>query len=81
MVLFYPLRNPLWPKEKDNAPLKWSHLLPKAHTLLKNKVKALNLVNKTKGKITLKMVVNHRMMPKVKFSPSSKLKIKSKLKI
>ena len=22
-----PLRNPLWPKEKDNALLKWSHHL------------------------------------------------------
>ena len=58
MVISYPLRNPLWPKEKDNAPLKWSHHLPKTHTLPKNKVKALNLVNKTKGKINLKMVVN-----------------------
>ena len=54
---------------------------PKTHTLLKNKVKALNLVNKTKGKINLNMVVNLQMMPRVKFSPSSKFKIKSKLKI
>ena len=71
----------MWPKEKDNAPLKWSHHQPKTHTLPKNKVKALNLMNKTKGKINLKMVVNHQMMPKVKFSPPSKFKIKSKLKI
>ena len=48
--------------------------------LPKNKVKALNLMNKTKGKINLKMVVNHQMMPKVKFFPSSKFKIKNKLK-
>ena len=81
MVISYPLRNPLWPKEKDNAPLKWSHHLLKTHTLPKNKVKALNLVNKTKGKINLKMVMIHQMMPKVKFSPSSKFKIMSKLKI
>ena len=52
------MRNPLWPKEKDNAPLKWSHHLPKTHTLPKNKVKALTFMNKTKGKINLKMVVN-----------------------
>ena len=81
MVISYPLRNPLWPKEKDNAPLKWSHNQPKTHTLPKNEVKALNLMNKTKGKINLKMVVNLHMMPKVKFSPSSKFKIMSKLKI
>ena len=81
MVIFYPFRNPLWPKEKDNAPLKWSHHFPKTHTLPKNKVKALILVNKTKGKINLKMVVNLQMMHKVKFSPSSKFKIMSKLKI
>ena len=72
--------NPLWPKEKDNAPLKWSHHLPKTHTLPKNKVKALSFMNKTKGKINLKMVVSHQVMPKVKFSLSSKFKIKSKLK-
>ena len=81
MVISYPLRNPLWPKEKDNAPLKWSHQLLKTHTLPKNKVKALNLGNKTKGKINYKMVVNLQMIPKVKFSPSSKFKITSKLKI
>ncbi|SPT16180.1 unnamed protein product [Triticum aestivum] len=67
-------------KEKDNAPLKWSHHQPKAHTLPKNKVKALNLLNKTKGKSNLKMVLNHQVMPKVKFSPPSKFKIKSILK-
>ena len=49
--------------------------------LPKNKVKALNLMNKTKGKIYLKMVLNHQVMPKVKFSPPRKFKIKSKLKI
>ena len=81
MVLSYPLRNPLWPKEKDNAPLKWSHHQPKAHTLPKNKVKALNLENKIKGKVNLKMVLKHQVMPKVKFSPPSKFKIKSMLKI
>ena len=80
MVISYPLRNPLWPKKKDNAPLKWSHHQPKTHTLLKNKVKALNLVNEIKGKINLKMVANHQMMPKVKFDSLSKFKIKSKLK-
>ena len=80
MVLSYPLRNPLWPKEKDNVPLKWNHHQLKTHTLSKNKVKALNLMNMTKGKIILKMVLNHQVMPKVKFSPSSKFKITSKLK-
>ena len=50
------------------------------HTLLKNKVKALNLINKTKGKIILKTVLTHQVMPKVKFSPPSKFKIKNKLK-
>ena len=74
------MRNPLWPKEKDNVPLMWNHHQPKTHTLPKNKVKALNLMNKIKGKINLKMVVIHQMMPKVKFSPSSKFKIKDKLK-
>ena len=78
MVLSYPLRNPLWPKEKDNAPLKWSHHQPKAHTLPKNKVKALNLMNMTKGKINLKTVLSHQVMPKVKFSDPSKFKIKNK---
>ena len=81
MVIFYPLRNPLWPKEKDNAPLKWSHNQLKTHTLPKNKVKALDLMNKTKGNINLKTVLNHQVMPKVKFSPPSKFKIKIKLKI
>ena len=75
------MRNPLWPKDKDNVPLKWNHHQPKTHTLPKNKVKALNLMNKIKGKINLKMVAIHQMMPKVKFSPSSKFKIMSKLKI
>ena len=81
MVIPYPLRNPLWPKEKENAPLKWSHHQPKTHTLPKNKVKALNQVNKIKGKSNLKMVVSHQVMPKVEFSLPSKFKIKSKLKI
>ena len=81
MVISYPLRNPLWPKEKDNAPLKWSHHQPKTHTLPKNKVKALNHMNKIEGKINLKMVVSHQVMPKVEFSLPSKFKIKSKLKI
>ena len=81
MVLSYPLRNPLWPKEKDNAPLKWSHHQPKAHTLPKNKVKALNIMNKTKGKVNLKMVLDHQVMPKVKFSPPSKFKFKIKNKL
>ena len=70
MVIFYPFRNPLWPKEKDNAPLKWSHHQPKTHTLPKNKVKALNLMNKTKGKFSLS----------IKFKIKSKLKIKNNLK-
>ena len=64
MVISYPLRNPLWPKEKDNVPLKWDHHQPKTHTLPKNKMKALNQINKIK----------------VKFSPPSKFKIKSKHK-
>ena len=81
MVISYPLRNPLWPKEKDKVPHKWSHHQPKTHTLLKNKVKALNQVKKIKGKINLKMMVSHQVIPKVKFSLSSKCKIKSKLKI
>ena len=38
-------------------------------------------MNKIKGKINLKMVVNHQVMPKIKFLPPSKFKIKSKLKI
>ena len=78
MVISYPLRNPLWPKEKDNSPLKWSHLHPKTHKLPKNKVKALNQMNKIKGKINLKMVMIHQVMPKVKFSAPSKFKIKNK---
>ena len=78
-VISYPLRNPLWPKEKDNVPLKCNHHQPKTHTLLKNKVKALNQMNKIKGKINLKMVLNHQVMPKVKFSPPSKFKNKNKL--
>ena len=49
--------------------------------LPKNKVKALNIMNKTKGKIILKTVLNHQVMPKVKFSPPRKFKIKSILKI
>ena len=71
----------MWPKEKENVLLKWNHHQPKTHTLPKNKVKALNHVNKIKGKINLKMVVSHQVMPKVKFFLSSKFKIKSKLKI
>ena len=51
LVISYPLRNPLWPKEKDNVPLKWNHHQPKTHTLPRNKVKALNQMNKIKGKI------------------------------
>ena len=53
---------------------------PRPHMLPKNKVKALNLMNKTKGKIMLKTVLTHQVMPKVKFSPPSKFKIKNKLK-
>ena len=75
------MRNPLWPKEKDNVPLKWNHHRLKTHTPTKNKVMALNQVNKIKGKINLKMVANHQVTPKVKFLPPSKFKIKSKLKI
>jgi hypothetical protein len=43
-------------------------------------MKALNLVNKIKGKINLMMMVIHQMMPKIKFMTLSKLKRKSKLK-
>ena len=71
----------MWLKEKDNVPLRWNHHQPKTHTLLKNKVKALNQMNKIKGKINLKMAVSHQVMPKVDFSLPSKFKIKSKLKI
>ena len=71
----------MWPKDKDKVPLKWSHHQPKTHTLPKNKVKALNQVNKIKGKINLKMVVNHQVMPKVKFPLPSKIKIKIKNKL
>ena len=71
----------MWPKEKGNAPLKWSHHQPKTHTLPKNNVNALNHVNKIKGKINLKMVVSHQVMPKVEFSLPSKFKMKIKLKI
>ena len=41
-------------------------------------MKALILKNKTKGKIMLKTVLTHQVMPKVKFSPPSKFKIKNK---
>ena len=44
-------------------------------------MKALNLVNKIKGKIDLEMVVIHQVMPKIEFSLPIKFKIKSKLKI
>ena len=81
MVISYPLRNPLCPKEKYNVPLKWNHHQPKTHTLPKNKVKVLNQMNMIKGKINLKMVVSPQVMPKVKFSLPSKFKIKSKLKM
>ena len=64
--------------DKDNVPLKWNHHQPKTHTLLKNKVKALNQVNKIKDKINLKMVENHQVMSKVNFFPPSKFKIKNK---
>ena len=47
----------------------------------KNKVKALNLNNKTKGKINLKSVLKHQVMPKVKLSPPGKFKIKIKNKL
>src|SRR6187399_653440 len=77
----YPLRNPLWPKEKDNVPLKWNHHQPKTHTLPKNIVKALSLMNKAKSKINLKLVKNLQLMHKAKFSPPSKIKVKRKLKI
>jgi hypothetical protein len=43
-------------------------------------VKALNQVNKIKGKINPMMMVVHQMMPKIKFKTPSKLKIKSKFK-
>ena len=72
--------NPLWLKEKDNVLLKWNLHQPKTHTLLKNEVRALNLKNKTKGKIMLKTVLTHLVMPKVKFSPPSKFKNENKLK-
>ena len=71
----------MWPKEKDNVPLKWNHHQPKTHTLPKNKVKSLNQMNKIKGKMNLKMVVIHQVMPKVNFLPLSMFKIKSKHKI
>ena len=48
--------------------------------LPKNKVKAINQVNKIKGKINLKIVVSHQVMPKVEFCLSSTFKIKNKLK-
>ena len=70
----------MWPKEKDKAPLKCSHNQPKAHTLPKNNMKAIILENMTKGKITLKTVLTHQVMPKVKFSPPSKFKNKNKPK-
>ena len=75
------MRNPLWPKEKDNALRKWSHHQPLTHTLEKNKPKALNQVIKIKGKINLKMMVMHQMMPKIKITTPSKLKIKGNLMI
>ena len=70
----------MWPKDKDKAPLKRSHHQPKAHALPKNNMKALILKNMTKGKIMLKTVLTHQVMPKVKFSPPRKFKIKNKLK-
>ena len=70
----------MWPKEKEKAPLKWSHHQPKAHTLPKNNMKALILKNMTKVKITHKKVLTHQVKPKVKFSPPCKFKNKNKLK-
>ena len=67
--------NLLWPKEKDNALHKWSHHQLLTHTLPKNKVKALNQVNKINGKINLMMTVIHQVMPKIKFTTASKLKM------
>ena len=81
MALSYPLRNPLWPKDKDKDPLKWSHHQPKAHMFPENNMKALILKNMTKGKIILKTMSTHQVMPKVKFShPPSKFKNKNKPK-
>ena len=48
--------------------------------LSKNKMNALNLMNKIKGKINPMEVVMCQMMPKIKFMPPSPLKVKSKLK-
>ena len=71
----------MWPREKDNVPLKWNHHQPESHSLPKNKVKALNLMDKTKGETWLMIVLYYQVMQKVKFSPLSKFKIKSILKI
>ena len=52
-----PIKEPLVAEGEGQCSTKWSHHQPKAHTLPKNKVKALNLKNKTKGKVNLKMVL------------------------
>ena len=44
-------------------------------------MKALNPMNKIKGKINSMEMVMHQMMPKIKFMPPSSLKIKSYLKV
>ena len=33
-----PIEEPLWPKEKDNVPLKWNDHQPKTHSLMKKSV-------------------------------------------
>src|SRR3954469_4979838 len=74
----YPLRNPLWRKEKDNALLKWSHHLLKINKPTKNKMKALSLPNNIKVKIISMLRVSHPMMTKIKFKFKDKLKMLSK---
>src|SRR3954462_12886626 len=74
----YPLRNPLWRKEKDNALLKWSHHLLKINKPTKNKMKALSLPNKIKVKIASTMKVSCHMMTKIKFKIKDYLKMLSK---
>ena len=90
-----PLRDTFWPKEKDYAPLKWSHHQHKIHKQSKDKHQALKQVNKTKNKIKDKiipllmkinlLVTPHQMMSKIKFkvmhkSPMMKAMIKLSFK-
>ena len=84
-----PLRNPLWRKEKDNAPPMWSHhqfqvIIMLFRKLTKNMPQALKQVSKIKDKIIplkINLVVNpHQMMFKIKLNIVLKMILKMELK-